>query len=137
MPEQPGRPELPVLIYDGDCGFCTGSARLIERLPVRVRLTPWQEEDLTALGTTEERAQHEVLWVDETRRVSGGGMAIAELLKHCRNPWRLAGSALAAPGVRTVVDWVYRRVSENRHHLAFSTPACQLPENQRPGARHG
>ncbi|MDR7301344.1 thiol-disulfide oxidoreductase DCC family protein [Haloactinomyces albus] len=137
MPERPKQAELPVLVYDGDCGFCTGSARVVERLPVRVRLVPWQEEDLAALGTTEERARHEVLWVDQERHVSGGGMALAELLKHCRGPWKLVGRALAAPVVRTVADRVYRWVSANRHHLAFATPACRLPAEQRPGARSG
>ncbi|RCW43742.1 putative DCC family thiol-disulfide oxidoreductase YuxK [Halopolyspora algeriensis] len=137
MSDGSGRPELPVLVYDGDCGFCTGSARLVERLPVRVRLAPWQEEDLTALRTTEERARHEVLWVDSAGHVFGGGMAVAELLKHCRGPWKVLGRVLAAPGIRTVVDGVYRRVSANRQHLSFATPACRLPENQRPGARRG
>ncbi len=127
--------EIPVLIYDGDCGFCTRSARLIERLPVRARLVPLQEADLHSLGVTEQRARYEVLWVDGARRVSGGGAAIAELLKHCRGPWRGAGRALAAPGVRTIADRVYRLVSENRHRLPGDTPACRLPPDQRPGAR--
>lgn len=126
--------ELPVLVYDGDCGFCTRSVRLAERLPVEARLLPWQEADLASLRTTEDRARHEVLWVDTTRRVFGGAAAVAELLKHCRGPVRLAGMIMSAPVVRTVAEWVYRRVSENRYRLPGATPACQLPANQRPGA---
>ncbi len=127
-------PELPALIYDGDCGFCTRSARLTEKLPVEARLVPWQEADLAELRVTEDRARHEVLWVDETRRVFGGASAVAELLKHCGGPWESVGMILSAPVVRTLADWVYRRVSENRHRLPGTTPACQLPPEQRPGA---
>ncbi|MGH3260480.1 MAG: thiol-disulfide oxidoreductase DCC family protein, partial [Trebonia sp.] len=89
--------QLPVLIYDGDCGFCTRSARLAERLSARVRLVPWQEEDLAALGTTEARAREEVLLVTADRTVLGGAAAVAELLGQARGLWRVAGRIMAAP----------------------------------------
>jgi predicted DCC family thiol-disulfide oxidoreductase YuxK len=129
--------EPPVLIYDGDCGFCTRSARLIERLPVRVRLVPWQEADLATLRTTEARARQEVIWVDPARRVFGGAAAIAEVFKHCRFPWPLLGRAMSAPLMRILADRTYRWVADNRYRLPGSTPACRLPEDQRPGYRAG
>ncbi|KAA5833672.1 DUF393 domain-containing protein [Saccharopolyspora hirsuta] len=125
--------ELPVLIYDGDCGFCTRSARLAERLPVRMRVQTWQEADLAAYRTTADRARHEVLWVAPSGRVFGGAAAVAELLKTCRPPWPVAGAVLSAPVVRTLAEWVYRWVAENRYRLPGGTPACRLPEEQRPG----
>ncbi len=125
----------PVLIYDGDCGFCTRSVRLVERLPVEVRIVAWQDADLTALGTTEVRAQHEVLWVGVDGRVSGGAEAVAALLKHARFPWPLPGWIMSAPLVSTVADRVYRWVADNRYRMPGATPACQLPPEQRPGAR--
>ncbi|WP_017620240.1 thiol-disulfide oxidoreductase DCC family protein, partial [Nocardiopsis gilva] len=81
----------PMLIYDGNCGFCTRSVRLTERLPVHVTLTPWQETDLAGLGVGEERAEREVLWVASSGRVAGGADAFAELLTHSRGAWPLAG----------------------------------------------
>jgi predicted DCC family thiol-disulfide oxidoreductase YuxK len=126
--------ELPVLIYDGDCGFCTRSARWVERLPVRVRLLPWQDADLAALRTTEARAQHEVIWVDATGRVFGGADAVAELLKHCRLPWPALGWTMSAPLLRMLAERAYRWVADNRYRLPGATPACQLPPGQRPGA---
>src|SRR3569833_1295295 len=69
----------PILLYDGDCGFCTASARLIERrIPTKARLSPYQTADLAALGTTPERASGEVLWADG-QGVRGGARAIARL----------------------------------------------------------
>ncbi|GAA4834529.1 thiol-disulfide oxidoreductase DCC family protein [Saccharopolyspora rosea] len=125
--------DLPVLIYDGDCGFCTRSARWAERLPVRMRVLAWQEADLAAYRTTEDRARHEVLWVAPSGRVFGGAAAVAELLKRCRLPWRPLGWLLSAPVVRTAADLVYRWVAANRSRIPGATPACQLPPEQRPG----
>lgn len=126
--------ELPTLIYDGDCGFCTRSVRLVERLPVRVRVVPWQEADLAALRVTAQRARHEVLWVPPQGRVLGGAAAVAELLGQCRFPWPVLGWFLSAPLLRSLGEVAYRWVARNRHRLPGATPACQLPADQRPGA---
>ncbi|MEU5849512.1 thiol-disulfide oxidoreductase DCC family protein [Saccharopolyspora shandongensis] len=125
--------DLPVLIYDGDCGFCTRSVRLAERLPVRMRILPWQEADLAALRTTSDRARHEVLWVARSGRVFGGAAAVAELLKNCRTPWPVLGLLMSAPVLRLLAEWAYRGVAANRYRLPGATPACQLPPAERPG----
>lgn len=126
--------EVPVLVYDGDCGFCTRSVRWVERLPVRATVVPWQEADLAELRTTEARARHEVLWIARTGRVFGGAAAVAELLKECRFPLSVLGWVLSAPVVRTIADLAYRWVAANRSRLPGETPACQLPPERRPGA---
>ena len=125
---------IPVLVYDGECGFCTRSVRLVDRLPVRVRVTPWQEADLAALGTTREQAEREVVWVGADGTVSGGAAAVADLLSSARFPFWVVGRVLALPVVRSVAAVAYRLVAANRHRLPGSTPACQLPPQQRPGA---
>jgi predicted DCC family thiol-disulfide oxidoreductase YuxK len=127
--------ESPVLLYDGDCAFCTRSVRLVERLPVLVRLIPWQEADLAAFRTTEARARHEVIWVDTTGRLFGGAAAVAELFKRCRFPWKPLGWMLSAPLARSLAELAYRWVAANRSRLPGSTPACRLPEQERPGFR--
>ncbi len=122
----------PVLIYDGDCGFCTRCVRIAETLPVRMRAVPWQEADLTAYRTTTARAQHEVLWVAADGRVFGGAAAVAAMLRAAALPWRVLGHLLALPGVRTLAEWAYRWIAEHRHRLPGTTPACRLPEHERP-----
>ncbi|MBB4942552.1 putative DCC family thiol-disulfide oxidoreductase YuxK [Streptosporangium album] len=119
--------EEPVMIFDGDCGFCTTSVRFAERVfGVRARVTPWQFADLTALGTTRERAEREVLWV-ERGRVYGGAQAVARLLIAAGPPWILAGLVLRIPPFRWVARGAYRLVAKNRHRLPGGTPACSLP----------
>lgn len=126
---------LPLLIYDGDCGFCTRSVWLVERLPVRCDVAPWQETDLGAFGVNEARARDEVMWIAPDGRVFGGASAVAELLKHCAMPWRLLGWVLSAPLIRTLAALVYRWVAANRSRLPGVTPACHLPPERRPGGR--
>ena len=126
--------ERPLLIYDGDCGFCTRSVRVATRLPVRMRVRPWQEVDLAALGISAERARREVLWVAAHGQVSGGAAAVADLLRSCRAPWPLLGRLLSAPLVRGLAERAYRWVADNRYRLPGATPACQLPPEERPRA---
>ncbi|MFF5111047.1 DCC1-like thiol-disulfide oxidoreductase family protein [Streptosporangium sp. NPDC000509] len=119
--------EEPVLVFDGDCGFCTTSVRFAKRrIGVRARVVPWQFADLRALGVTRERAEREVLWV-EGGRVYGEAQAVARLLIAAGLPWSPLGFVLRIPPFRWVARGVYRLVAANRHRLPGGTPACALP----------
>lgn len=127
----------PILLYDGDCGFCTSSARFIERhIPTGAELSAYQDADLDALGTTAERASGEVLWVEDGH-VHGGAQAIARLLIDAGGPWRPLGALISVPPLRPLAAGVYHLVTVNRHRLPGGTPACALPSAERPGAREG
>lgn len=127
-----GTVERPLLIYDGDCGFCTTAANFVERrmrVPADVR--PWQFTDLAALGTTPERAEYELLWADTQGRVYGGAQAVAKLLIAAGLPWSPLGFVLRVPPFRWLGHWVYRLIAANRHRLPGGTPACALPADRR------
>ena len=61
---------LPLLVTDGDCGFCTRSIewgrKRIRRLPVAV---PYQRADLAALGLDEAACRTAVQFVDGDGRI--------------------------------------------------------------------
>jgi predicted DCC family thiol-disulfide oxidoreductase YuxK len=125
----------PVLLYDGDCAFCTSSVRLAERrVGPRAEVTAWQFADLDALGVTAERAEHELLWITPTGTVYGGAQAVAKLLMNGRRrAWAPLGALLTLPPVRQVAHVVYRLVADNRQRMPGGTAACALPAAQRPG----
>ncbi|XRQ15919.1 thiol-disulfide oxidoreductase DCC family protein [Actinomadura welshii] len=126
----------PVLVYDGDCGFCTSSVRFIERhVPVQAAAVPFQSADLRALGTTVERAQREVLWVDRAGRVSGGAEAVGRMLTAAGGPWRALGVAVRIAPVSWAARAAYRLVAVNRHRLPGGTAACALPAAPGPARR--
>ncbi len=121
----------PLLIFDGDCGFCTSASswladRLARRDGLDAVLAPWQLIDLSAVGTTTERAQRELLWVTPSGEIFGGVQAFAQWLRYPGRWTRVAGTALTLPGIRAVAAGIYRLVVRNRHRMPGGTPACAL-----------
>lgn len=119
-----------VLLYDGDCGFCTGWADFgRRRFAPEVRIVPWQSVDPQAYGVPEERLLREVVLVEEAGHAPagpraegpppGGAMAIAGTLRSGNRAGRVLGRALAARPVRRPAAAVYRLVSRNRYRLRF------------------
>ncbi|MEU4696203.1 thiol-disulfide oxidoreductase DCC family protein [Nonomuraea dietziae] len=123
----------PVLVFDGDCGFCTTCVLFVERyLRPDATIIAWQFADLGELGVTRERAEYELLWVDQRGRAFGGAQAVAKLLIHAGLPWSAPGLLLRVPPVRWLAHWLYRAVADNRGRLPGGTPACALPADRRP-----
>ena len=123
----------PVLLYDGDCGFCTRSAQVARRiLPGDCTVASWQETDLAALGATAARAQREVIWVPRSGPVSGGARAIGRALLAAGLPWALLGIPLLVPPSSWLAGGVYRVVAANRMRLPGGTAACAVPRPDGP-----
>ncbi|RKT18887.1 putative DCC family thiol-disulfide oxidoreductase YuxK [Streptomyces sp. 1114.5] len=136
----------PVLVFDGDCAFCSSCVRWAERyLRQTLASGGWeavafQFADLAGLDAlaggrgevSAERAEREVLWVTPTGRVYGGAQAVARLLMRSGGAWAYLGAVLTAAPVRPVAALAYRWVARNRHRLPGGTAACALPN--RPGA---
>ena len=63
---------IPVLVFDGDCGFCTTVARHFEKRSFTpLTIAAWQLADLGALGLTPAQASAQVYLVTE-RGAFGG-----------------------------------------------------------------
>ena len=128
------RRERPVLVYDGDCGFCTSSVRFAERhIPTSAEIVAFQFADLDSLGTTWERAAHEALWVDRDGHVYGGAQAAAKLLMDAGGLWWPAGALTRIPPFRWMAHGVYRLIANNRYRMPGGTAACAVPTALRPG----
>jgi predicted DCC family thiol-disulfide oxidoreductase YuxK len=116
----------PVLLYDGDCAFCTSCARLAEkRVKPDAIVVPWQFADLAELGVTEEQAADAVQWVQADGTVRSGHEAIAAMLRTSGPTYRFIGRLLLLPGISSIAAKAYGLVATNRHRLPGSTPACK------------
>jgi predicted DCC family thiol-disulfide oxidoreductase YuxK len=120
------RRESGVLVFDGDCSFCTSSARVAGRIVPTARIVPWQRADLDALGVDREAAAEAIQWVDSHGQVSAGADAVARMLRTGALIWRVLGALMLLPGIRELAGVVYRLVANNRHRLPGGTPACRV-----------
>ncbi|MCC3764307.1 DUF393 domain-containing protein [Glycomyces sp. TRM65418] len=118
-------------LYDGDCAFCSASARFLKRhIRTDAEVVPWQWADLDRLGVTEEEAESAVVWA-ETGLTKAGPDAIAVLLRRAQWYWRPVGGVLSLKPVSRLAWPVYRLVARNRHRLPGGTAACSLTQAQR------
>jgi len=115
----------PVLVYDGDCAFCTSCAHVLKRIGPDAEIVAWQLTDLAELGITEEQASDAVQWVQIDGSVRSGHEAIAAMLGTAGRAWRIVGRVILLPGISWLAAQVYRLVAENRYRLPGGTPACR------------
>jgi predicted DCC family thiol-disulfide oxidoreductase YuxK len=114
----------PVLVYDGDCAFCTSCARALERIGPDADIVAWQLADLDALGISAEQAAAAVRWVGADGAVRSGHEAIAQALAAAGGMWRPLARLLVLPGISTLAAGAYRAIAANRSRLPGATPAC-------------
>ena len=121
-------PLTPLLIFDGDCGFCTTAVTWGTRLlPAMPDASPFQWTDLHRYGVTRVEATSRVWFVADGRRY-GGAAAVAAILR--RQPvamLRLLGWFGTVPPWSWLAELGYRVVARYRHRLPGGTPACKMP----------
>lgn len=118
----------PLLIFDGDCSFCTTTARAGQRWLGLEHVEPWQFLDLEPLGVTAEECQTAVQWIADDGSVVAAERAVIAALRHAGGAWRVLGELMNLPGVRQLAGLVYRLVAKYRHRMPGGTAACRLPE---------
>lgn len=140
MDETRSGPDGPVLLYDGDCGFCDRTVRftLARDRRGRVRFAP-----LAGQFAAEVRARHpglagvdslvlvEPASGDAAERIwvrSDGALRLAGYLG---GPWRLASVLRAVPA--SLRDGVYDLVARNRHRWFAPPDACARPDPAHAG----
>ena len=119
--------ETAVLIFDGDCGFCTTTAYYIKaNSSVEIEIHPWQWVELADYGLTKAQASSKVQMVVNGKPF-GGHKAFAKLLRVQRQWWfKLAGGLMEVPPFNWFARLTYYFVAKYRHKLPGGTPACAI-----------
>ena len=116
-----------LLIFDGDCGFCTTSAQWIERrLPANVRVAPWQILELDDYGLTEQDVSTAAYWVDDHGTAHRGHLGIGQSLIAAGGFWAIPGHLIVRPPVSWFAKPIYGWVAKNRHRMPGATEACRV-----------
>jgi predicted DCC family thiol-disulfide oxidoreductase YuxK len=127
---------LPVLLFDGDCSFCTSCANWAQRHIRRLdTIVPYQVADLPALGVTTEQCEQAVQWVGADHSVLSAHLAVAQTLIDAGRGWAVIGRAMRLRGLRQLSGAVYRWVARNRSRLPGGTPACSIGDRRDTDAR--
>jgi predicted DCC family thiol-disulfide oxidoreductase YuxK len=123
-----------VLIYDGDCGFCTQTVLWLQaRLTTPITVVPWQEiHDLRELGLTEADVSTAVYWVDAYGRLSRGHLAAARALTLVKGPLSILGWIGLVPPATWVTAPAYKLVARFRYRMPGATAACAIPQRSTP-----
>lgn len=109
----------PILIFDGECGFCSASAQWIASKWPResaVTLREWQsftERELFEFGLTLSEVKEAAWWIDGDGKRYRGHLAVAKALKASRGWESKLGVLLLVPpfvqfgaiGYPLVVRW--------------------------------
>lgn len=129
----PQQVEPPVLLFDGDCAFCSSCARwLRRRLPTPAAIEPWQTTDLDPLRVTEAEVSEAVVMVGVDLAHTSGPAGFAALARTSTSgAWRAVGRVGATRPVLAVAGPIYRWIARNRHRMPGGTPQCSLPQAER------
>lgn len=117
-----------VFLFDGDCGVCqNGTEAIRRRINPPLDLVAYQSVDLDAYGVTQgDVAEGPVLVRRDGSHVIGP-LAMAELLRASRRPYRAVGAVMLAPGIRQALHAAGPFLYRQRGRLPGSTDACRVP----------
>lgn len=120
--------DLPILLYDGECGLCRGSIRFIMNHGGMnsLRFVPFDSEAGVELCRTHGIVREVVRSMVLIRK---GGMlirsdAVLAVAAELRQPWCLAGWLRVIP--RRLRDAVYGFISRNRYRWSRPAGECRL-----------
>ncbi|HWS49840.1 MAG TPA: DCC1-like thiol-disulfide oxidoreductase family protein [Microbacterium sp.] len=118
----------PLLVFDGDCAFCTTWVRRLEKVLERFpEAQPWQWLDLDELGLRHDDVTR-YAWLLVGGRRFRGHAAFAGLLQ-MQPQWfvRFLGRLLVTSPFSWAAALGYSLIARFRHRLPGGTAACALP----------
>ena len=128
-----------MLIFDGECGFCTAAALFVERgFRHGERAVPYQSLDgatLGALGLSQADVRAAAWWVGRDGRCERGHRAVGRALVAGGRGRAVLGWLCVMPPSSVVAAAVYRVVVRLRGRLPPATAACRRPGSARPALR--
>lgn len=112
-----------LVLFDGHCALCNGAVRWLLKRDRRDRLRFAPLERFAELA--KEAGETIVVVRPEVGVVTHSDAVLAAMME-LPHPWRLVARALAVVP-RSVRDWFYRLVAQNRFRLKKRLMACPVP----------
>lgn len=126
LPTPDQRPGSDVVIYDGQCGVCTGQVSKLPWWDCQGKLSYLSLHDPQVQqrwpDLSHDRLMHEMCIVDAQGRRHWGAYAVRYLTSRLRRLWWAAPAAYF-PGSMLIAEPLYRWIARNRYQL--SGKACE------------
>ncbi|MDX9790268.1 MAG: DCC1-like thiol-disulfide oxidoreductase family protein [Candidatus Kapaibacterium sp.] len=121
------------VIYDGDCGICTQSSQMVEKLKRHdnLKILPSYNFEFDKFGINPGTAELTVIYIDSERNIVHlRTRAIMEILKNMKFPYFLIGNIFANKLVDIIFNPLYDLVAKNRAWIStkFGLNACKIPD---------
>lgn len=127
LPSPEERPEADVVIYDGDCRFCTGQVERIARLDRGGRLAFISLHDPRVAerypDLTHDRLMEEMVVVDGQGNRHGGAAGFRYFTRRLPLLWPLA-PMMHIPFSLPLWQWGYRLIAKHRYKLMGKNDRC-------------
>jgi predicted DCC family thiol-disulfide oxidoreductase YuxK len=127
LPGPVDRPEADVVIYDGDCRFCTSQVQRLARWDRGGRLAFLSLHDPEVAARwpdlTHDMLMEQMYVVDRAGQRHGGAEAFRYLTRRLPRLWILA-PLLHVPFSLPLWKWGYRQVAKRRYQIAGKMKAC-------------
>lgn len=119
-----------IVLYDGECGFCTGTVQfMIKRdRAERFRFASLQSEpgrELCVQCGLEPGALDTMVLIDAGRAYTESD-AVVRVARQLDGIWKLGAVCRLIP--RPIRQWLYRVLARNRHRWFRSHPECWIPD---------
>lgn len=119
--------QYPVLLFDGDCSFCTTSINLIKKYAKNsVHIIPYQKVNLKEYGLDENYCERYIHFICQNKNKYTGAKAFSEFFRYCGFRGRVLGSVIRFFEIFKLSTLIYSIISKFRHKLPGGTPECKL-----------
>ena len=130
LPSPDQLPNADVVIFDGQCNFCSGQVRRLKRWDGRDRLCYLSLHDPQVQqihpGLSHEQLMEEMFVVErQTGKARGGAEAVRYLSRRLPKMWFLA-PLLHFPFSLGIWKWLYRQIAKRRYRISGrSEDSCE------------
>ena len=122
LPDPDQHPGTDVVIYDGQCNFCTAGVKRVRQLDCCTgRLSFLSLHDPRVAerypDLSHDQLMEEMYVVDTSGRKFGGADAVKYLSRRLPTLW-LTAPILHIPGTANLWRWLYKQVAKRRYKIA-------------------
>jgi len=119
-------PPKPLLLFDGDCGFCRKWVGRWHALTGdQVSYEPYQEAAPRFPEIAPERYKHSLQLIQTDGQVLQGAEAVFTSLKVVIYLRWLSWFYDFVPGFSVLSEWCYRKIAENRNRVWMNSACCK------------